>query len=202
MFRQPEIPSGGQHHNFAATLQFGTVSDIDDKKHAVRVVLPALENLQTDWLPVITLGAGGNQFYCLPDIGALVVCILDEKGESGVVLGAIFNEDDPVPATSRDLHVLQYSNGTRIQHNRKTGDILIKTSGTVTIEADCVIQKTLTVNGLLTYTAGMAGSGGGGAAATISGSLKATGDISAGAISLQNHTHTEQGDGALTSAAR
>ena len=202
MFRQLETSSGGQHHNFAATLQFGTVSDIDDKKHAVRVVLPALENLQTDWLPVITLGAGGNQFYCLPDIGALVVCILDKKGESGVVLGAIFNEDDPVPATSRDLHVLQYSNGTRIQHNRKTGDILIKTSGTVTIEADCVIQKTLTVNGLLTYTAGMAGSGGGGAAATISGSLKATGDISAGAISLQNHTHTEQGDGALTSAAR
>ena len=79
---------------------------------------------------------------------------------------------------------------------------MIKTSGTVTIEADCVIQKTLTVNGLLTYTAGMAGSGGGGAAAQISGSLKATGDISAGAISLQNHTHTEQGDGAPTSAAR
>ena len=202
MFRQPETPSGGQHHNFGATLQFGTVAEIDDKKHAVRVVLPALENLQTDWLPVITLGAGGNQFYCLPDISALVVCILDKQGESGVVLGAIFNEDDPVPATSRDLHVLQYSNGTRIQHNRKTGDILIKTSGMVTIEADCVIQKTLTVNGLLTYTAGMAGSGGGGAAAQISGSLKATGDISAGAISLQNHTHTEQGDGAPTSAAR
>ena len=202
MFRQPETPSGGQHHNFGATLQFGTVAEINDKKHAVRVTLPALENLQTDWLPVITLGAGGNQFYCLPDIGALVVCILDEKGESGVCLGAIYNDADPVPATSRDLHVLQYSNGTRIQHNRKTGDVLIKTSGVVTVDADCVVKKTLTVNGLLTYTAGMAGSGGGGAAATISGSLKATGDISAGAISLQNHTHTEQGDGAPTSAAR
>lgn len=202
MFRQPEIPSGGQHHNFGATLQFGTVAEINDKKHAVRVVFPALEDLQSDWLPVLTLGAGGNQFYCLPDVGALVACVLDEQGESGVVLGAIFNEDDPVPATSRNLHVLQYSNGTRIQHNRKTGDILIKTSGTVTIEADCVIQKTLTVNGLLTYTAGMAGSGGGGAAATISGSLKATGDITAGNISLQNHTHMEQGDGAPTSAAQ
>lgn len=195
MFRQPE------NHDFTATLQFGTVAEIDDKKHAVRVVLPALENLQTDWLPMITLAAGGNQFYCLPDMGALVVCLLDARGESGVCLGAIYNEADPVPATSRDLHVLQYANGTRIQHNRKTGDILIKTSGTVTIDADCVIQKTLAVNGLLTYTAGMAGSGGGGAAATISGSLKATGDISAGAISLQNHVHTEQGDGAKTSSA-
>ncbi|MBD3614211.1 phage baseplate assembly protein V [Kingella kingae] len=196
MFRQPE------NHDFTATLQFGTVAEIDDKKHAVRVVLPALENLQTDWLPMITLAAGGNQFYCLPDMGALVVCLLDARGESGVCLGAIYNEADPVPATSRDLHVLQYANGTRIQHNRKTGDILIKTSGTVTIDADCVIQKTLAVNGLLTYTAGMAGSGGGGAAATISGSLKATGDITAGNISLQNHTHMEQGDGAPTSAAQ
>lgn len=196
MFRQPE------NHDFGATLQFGTVSDIDDKKHAVRVVLPALENLQTDWLPVITLGAGGNQFYCLPDMGALVVCLLDARGESGVCLGTIYNDSDPVPATSRDLHVLQYSNGTRIQHNRKTGDVLIKTSGVVTVDADCVVKKSLTVNGLLTYTAGMAGSGGGDSAATITGSLKATGDITAGNISVQNHNHMEQGDGAPTSSAQ
>lgn len=62
-----------QTHNFGATLQFGTVAEVDDKKHAVRVDLPALENLQTDWLPVITLGAGGNQFYCLPDVGSVCV---------------------------------------------------------------------------------------------------------------------------------
>lgn len=190
------------NHDFTATLQFGTVAEVDDKKHAVRVDLPALENLQTDWLPVVTMGAGGNQFYCLPDVGALVVCVLDARGESGVCLGAIYNDADPVPATSRDIHVLQYSNGTRIQHNRKTGDVLVKTNGVVTIDADCVVQKTLTVNGLLTYTAGMAGSGGGGTTATITGSLKATGDISAGEISLQNHVHTEQGDNSQTSTAQ
>lgn len=197
MFRQPE------NHDFGATLQFGTVSDIDDKKHTVRVVLPALENLQTDWLPVITLGAGGNQFYCLPDMGALVVCLLDARGESGVCLGAIYNDSDPVPATSRDLHVLQYSNGTRIQHNRKTGDVLIKTKGKVTIDApDTETTGNLLVSGSLTYMQGMTGNGVGGATATINGSLSATGDISAGAISLQNHVHTEQGDGAPTSSAQ
>lgn len=191
-----------QNHDFTATLQFGTVAEIDDKKHAVRAVLPALENLQTDWLPVITLGAGGNQFYCLPDVGALVVCLLDARGENGACLGAIYNDSDPVPATSRDLHVLQYANGTRIEHDRSTGNVLIKTNGLVTVDADCVVKKTLTVNGLLTYTAGMAGSGGGASAATIIGSLKATGDITAGNISVQNHTHMEQGDGAPTSSAQ
>nr|WP_051291718.1 hypothetical protein [Kingella kingae] len=70
--------------------------------------------------------------------------VVDARGESGVCLGAIYNEADPVPATSRDLHVLQYANGTRIQHNRKTGDILIKTNGMVTIYADSAVFNTRT----------------------------------------------------------
>lgn len=184
-----------QTYNFGATLQFGTVSDVDDKQHRVRVVFPALDNLQSDWLPMITLAAGGNQFYSLPDVGALAVCLLDTQGEQGVCLGAIYNDSDPTPATSRDLHVLQYTNGTRIQHNRKTGDILIKTKGVVTIDADCVVEKTLTVNGLFSYTAGLAGSGGSGAAANITGSLNATGDVVAGSVSLQNHIHNGDSGG-------
>lgn len=183
-------------HDFTATLQFGTVSEVDDPKHAVRVVLPALENLQTDWLPMLTLAAGGNQFYCLPDVGALVVCLLDTQGEQGVCLGAIYNDSDPTPATSRDLHVLQYTNGTRIQHNRKTGDVLIKTKGKVTIDApETETTGNLLVSGSLTYMQGMTGNGGGGATATINGSLSATGDIAAGAISLQNHIHNGDSGG-------
>lgn len=189
-------------HDFGATVQYGIVAAIDAAKHAVRVTFPALENMQSDWLPVITLGAGGNQFYCLPDIGALVVCLMDARGESGSVLGAIYNNSDSTPASNQELHVLQYSNGTRIEHDRSTGNVLIKTNGVVTVDADCVVQKTLTVNGLLTYTAGMAGSGGGASAATITGSLHATEDITAGNISVQKHTHTEQGDGAPTSSAQ
>ncbi|XXQ68988.1 phage baseplate assembly protein V [Neisseriaceae bacterium B1] len=189
-------------HDFGATVQHGIVAAIDAAKHAVRVTFPALENMQSDWLPVITLGAGGNQFYCLPDIGALVVCLMDARGESGSVLGAIYNNSDSTPASNQELHVLQYSNGTRIEHDRSTGNVLIKTNGVVTVDADCVVQKTLTVNGLLTYTAGMAGSGGGASAATITGSLHATEDITAGNISVQKHTHTEQGDGAPTSSAQ
>ena len=61
-----------QSHDFGATLQFGVVAAVDDAKHAVRVTLPALENLQTDWLPVVSLAAGGNQFYALPDPGELM----------------------------------------------------------------------------------------------------------------------------------
>ena len=178
-------------HDFTATLQFGTVSEVDDQKHAVRVVLPALENLQTDWLPMLTLAAGGNQFYCLPDVGALVVCVLDARGESGVCLGAIFNEDDPVPATSRDLHVLQYSNGTRIQHNRKTGNVLVKTKGKVTIDApETETTGNILVKGMLTYEKGLqAGNSEGSSAANVIGEMNVEGDIVVNGVRFLAHIH-------------
>lgn len=175
-------------HNFAATLQFGTVAAVDASKHALRVTLPALENLQTDWLPMLTLAAGGNQFYSLPDVGELVVCLLDAQGESGAVLGAIYNDADPTPASNAELHVLQYRNGTRIEHDRSTGDVRVTTSGKVLVQASEVTldapQTTTTgnllVQGSLTYQGGMTGSGGKGAAAQINGNIRITGDVEAG----------------------
>lgn len=71
-------------------------------------------------------------------------------------------------------------------------------SGDVTIDAPSVhITGTLSVDGHISGSGGMAVSGGSGAAVT--GAITATGDIKAGSISLQGHTHTEQGDGAETS---
>lgn len=181
MMRQPS-------HNFAATLQFGTVAAVDASRHALRVTLPALENLQTDWLPMITPAALGNQFYSLPDVGTLVVCLLDAQGESGAVLGAIYNDADPTPASNAELHVLQYRNGTRIEHDRSTGDVRVTTSGKVLVQASEVTldapQTTTTgnllVQGSLTYQGGMTGSGGKGGAAQINGNIRITGDVEAG----------------------
>lgn len=64
------------------------------------------------------------------------------------------------------------------------------------------ITGALNVSGLITGKGGLAVSGGsGGAAATVTGTLKTTGDVVAGDVSLQGHVHTEQGDGADTSPA-
>ena len=160
MMRQPS-------HNFAATLQFGTVAAVDASRHALRVTLPALENLQTDWLPMITPAALGNQFYSLPDVGTLVVCLLDAQGESGAVLGAIYNDADPTPA----------SNAERVT---TSGKVLVQASE-VTLDApQTTTTGNLLVQGSLTYQGGMTGSGGKGAAAQINGNIRITGDVEAG----------------------
>ena len=62
-----------------------------------------------------------------------------------------------------------------------------------------VTQK-LNVNGLLTWTQGMTGSGGSGAA--IAGNVAVSGgDITADAISIKQHRHQEMGDGNPTGPA-
>ena len=99
-------------HDFGATLQFGTVAQVDDAGHQLRVQLPALDNLLTDWLPMITPAAGGNHFYSLPDEGELVVCLLDARGEGGCVIGAIYNAADTPPAARRDMWAVYYTHLT------------------------------------------------------------------------------------------
>lgn len=53
-------------HDFTATMQFGTVSAIDAAAHSLRVKIPVLDDMVTDWLPMATPAAGGNRFTASP----------------------------------------------------------------------------------------------------------------------------------------
>lgn len=166
-----------QTHNFGATYQEGIVSAIAPKSHKVRCKIPALEDLETAWLSFLTPNAGGNQFYCLPDVGELVAILLDARGEGGCVLGTIYNEQDPTPVTNGDIWLKKFKNGTTIQHDRKSGDLTIHTTGKVMVN-NCHVQVN---NGNVNVTGG---------------------DVIADGISLKNHHHIEQGDGKPTSPSK
>ena len=166
-----------QTHNFGATYQEGIVSAIDPKSHKVRCKIPALEDLETAWLSFLTPNAGGNQFYCLPDVGELVAILLDARGEGGCVLEAIYNEQDKTPVQDGDIWFKKFKNGTTIAHDRKSGDLTIHTRGKVIVN-DCEVE----VN---------------------NGNVKVNGgDVIADGISLKNHKHLEQGDGKLPSPSK
>ena len=176
-----------QTHDFTATLQFGIVSAIDAASHSLRVKIPVLDDMETDWLPMATPAAGGNRFYSLPDVGELVVCLLDARGETGCVIGAIYNAADKPPVSDQNKWVKRFTNGTVISHDRRSGEVVVETPGKVKIKAaqkvdiqspETEITGNATVNGLLTYTAGLtASNAGGGAAANIKGTVNITGDL-------------------------
>ena len=76
------------------------------------------------------------------------------------------------------------------------GNLTAKVSGNVDLTASqTTIHGPLLVTGAIVGQGGMSISGGSGA--TVTGSLTTTGDVKAGAISLQNHTHSgvQSGDG-------
>lgn len=80
----------------------GIVTRVNDPEHRgrVRVKLPAYENVETDWLGVVSAGAGqGKGLAILPNVGDLVLVLLThEDPAQGVVLGGLYGKnrvDDP-----------------------------------------------------------------------------------------------------------
>jgi len=76
-------------------------------------------------------------------------------------------------------------------------NVIVTTPGNVTINAPLTtINGALTVNGLLTYTQGLAGSGGSGSTASIDGNVNVNGTVTAstdvigGGKSLKSHVHS------------
>ena len=129
-------------------------------------------------------------------------------------------DDDTRVCYDRQEHKLTVTiEGTEIVFNRQDGSITVpnavtincttatvKASSSVTLNTPKTdITGVLNVTGLITGKGGLAVSGGGGAAVTVSGNMNlegqidATSDVVAGGISLMNHQHQEQGDGSPTS---
>lgn len=129
-------------------------------------------------------------------------------------------DDDTRVCYDRAEHKLTVTiEGTEVVFNREDGSITVPNAVTIncttaTVNASSGITldtpKTdvtgvLNVAGLITGKGGLAVSGGGGAAVTVTGNMKlqgqieASSDVTAGGISLMKHKHQEQGDGAPTS---
>lgn len=116
-------------------LHFGTVSAVDDETMRVRVRLPELDNLRTNWLFVGVRKTKLDKDYWLPDPGEHVVCLLDQQCENGVVLCAIYSDEDTVPVVSRNKWHKQFADGTTIEYDRASHALTVNCVGTVTVQA-------------------------------------------------------------------
>ncbi len=100
------------------TRQTGIISDIDEAVVRVRVTLPECDNLRSNWLAVLQRNTQDNKDYWLPDIGEQVEVSLDDNGEDGVVLGAVYSSVDTAPLASRDKRYVQFSDGAAFEYDR------------------------------------------------------------------------------------
>ncbi|MFA9486939.1 MULTISPECIES: phage baseplate assembly protein V [unclassified Moraxella] len=192
-------------------IRLGTVASVD---HTDARCTVDCAGIITAPLPWITARAGTDRTWDAPTVGEQVL-IFAPSGEmmQAVVLTGIYHDKHPAPSNQPNIKTRHFEDGCTITYDTKThaldvilpngGTAVITANGGVTINANggATINGNTKINGNLTISGSLAGGTAGGGGATINGAVTATGDVIAGNISLQNHKHREQGDGAMTSGA-
>jgi len=142
-------------------IRRGVVVAVDEKTARVRVQMPDLDGLVSNWLPVVQPKTQKDKAYWLPDIGEYVVVAFDEEGErsDGYVLGAIYNQKDTPPAASKDKFFVRFEDGTEIEYDRKAHLLRVKAQ-TVIIEGNVNIVGNLDVVGNIHATGSIIDEGG------------------------------------------
>lgn len=197
-------------------LRAGTIAAVD---HAIARCRVSSGGLTTDWLQCFTSRAGNIRTWSPPSIGEQCL-VLSPGGDTaaGFVLVGLYSTANPAPEATGDAQSTTYPDGAVIRYDHAahalsatlpgggTADITAPAgvtvySSAITLDApQTTTTGALTVQGLLTFQGGMAGSGSGaGATAVITGGITATEDVKAGGISLINHTHP--GDSGGTTGA-
>lgn len=190
------------NRKIANIIKQGVISESDPARALVRV---QHGELTSDWLPYFVPFAGGVSVHRPPSVGENCI-ILSPSGETanGLVLCGMASASFPSPAQSADETVVKFPDGAIINYNHSAGQMTLKAVAKLTIDApdtlitgNVVIQKMTTSNGLLTYTAGMSGSGGEGegggttikGAINHEGTLTNTGKIESNGVVLDTHIH-------------
>jgi phage baseplate assembly protein gpV len=126
---QPPAPSPTEDQ-VVATL--GVVSNINGIDGRIRVELSALEAnnpIETDWLTVVTPGAGADKgIIALPEVGDTVLVLLVQSFPGhGVVLGSVYSAgslpDDGLVGGKRRRFTMRTSGGQVIQLDDSSGRI-------------------------------------------------------------------------------
>lgn len=182
-------------------IRTGQVAEIKADKVRVRLS----PTLLTTWLQWLALRAGDVVDWCPPSVGEQVI-VLSPNGDltQGKVLAGLFSSESPAPEWSLKVRAIHYPDGAVVLYNFEqhalsailpagssalvkadevTADTPLTTcTGNVTIKGNLIVEGVSALNNGMTVKGGE-----GGAAAVINGSVKATGDVLAGDISLQRH---------------
>lgn len=113
----------------------GIVIENDDAKCRSRVEFKDKSGVKSFWLAINQPAASGSKHYAMPDVGALVNCLVDATGTEGTILGAVYNDKDTPPITDGAHVHLALEGGGVVDYDRGSGALAITMPGGVTINA-------------------------------------------------------------------
>ncbi|MDZ5634475.1 phage baseplate assembly protein V [Janthinobacterium sp. GMG1] len=190
-------------------IRLGTIAEVKGAKARVRLG----PTLTTEWLKWATPRAGSTRTWSAPTVGEQVI-VFSPGGDltRGIILPALYSQEFDAPDTSDSIHTTHYPDGAVVQYDHAAHALTATLpGGTATITADTVtsnapstictgdltimknliVKQSTTVEGVTTLNGGVNAKAGadGGVAMAVQGTIKASEDVLAGAISLAKHAH-------------
>ena len=101
-------------------IRVGRVAAVYEERLTVRVEFPDRSGLVSKELAVLVPLTLKNHAYALPDPGEHVACIfLDNGVQEGLILGAIYDKNNPPPCQNKDRYYFEFDGGAHFLVDRK-----------------------------------------------------------------------------------
>lgn len=131
--------------NVAEVIKHGVISSVDPVKATARVTFADRDNVVSYDLPVIQHNAGFAKFYSMPQVGQNALCVFLGTGmEDGFIIGSFYNDEKAPPATSADIHMIEFEDGSKIEYSNGVFNIV----GNVVIDGLAVAKDFITDGGI------------------------------------------------------
>lgn len=137
----PAIRPEGEPEFRGRAFRIGMVKEQDSSNARVRVGFAEFDQMISYWLSVVVPKSQNDKMYWMPDIGEQVVCLMDERDEAGVVLGAIYSSADQPPVSSADKYHLGFKDNTTIEYDRGVHVLAITFSDQTNIRYDAASHE-------------------------------------------------------------
>lgn len=141
----------------------GIVVERDPKTYRVRVRWPDKGSVSA-WLDVLTAKSRKDQAQWLPDIGELVYCLMDDRHEDGVVLGALYNDEDGPRSSNCDEARMRFADGGELVYDRAASQMTLTVPAAGQIEIRLGGSRLTITDGHVVIEAGSVDLGGTGGA--------------------------------------
>lgn len=119
----------------------GIVREIDGARGLARVEFSDQDSVTSWWLNVNQGVASDSKSYSMPEVGAQVNCLTDERGEEGTILGAFYSDIDQPPSTNPSQIVNEWRGGRRDVYDKDTGEYHLKQTAPYKIEIGAAVVE-------------------------------------------------------------
>ncbi|MDO8771919.1 MAG: phage baseplate assembly protein V [Burkholderiaceae bacterium] len=111
-----------------------------------KVQFPDVDDLLTQWIPVMHSKTQDDKQFWTLDVGEQVKCLMDERLEDGCVVASLYSEVDVPPTDDVDEYGIKFKDGGWFSYNRRTGLFTALIMGDAVIEVGANLSATVTGN--------------------------------------------------------